>query len=237
MPELRDISKKGELLFTWGRYLYWAELMYRDWNRYMTEKGADPKIPELLGVSCYWAASLYVVIEGWETAKFQDPIIDALLAAFKYKDTLRRLRNGTFHYQPSLAPRKLRDFLNSIDCQLWLCTLHAEFCRWLRDCVELVEDSVRLSPDKGEKWREDFAELVGWMPLRPAENKLEEFRKMTMQAREELDASGDDSKAAREFRASLGEYDAAVIQTAANVRQARRDRLALLGLNPDHYIQ
>ncbi len=55
--------------------------MYRDWDKFMAEKGADAKKakPEWLGVSCYWGASLYVVIEGWESAKFKDPIVDALL--------------------------------------------------------------------------------------------------------------------------------------------------------------
>lgn len=237
MPELRNIATNSELFFTWGRYLYWAELMYRNWDRYMAEKGAGPEIPERLAVCSYWAASLYVVIEGWEEAKFKDPVIDALLAAPNHKDVLRRLRNGTFHYQPTLTSSKLGDFLSSSDCLLWLHTLHTEFCRWLRDCVELVASSARLSAEKSEEWRQGFSTLAGWLPLRPAENELEEFRKLTVKAREELDASGDNSEAAREFRASLGEYDMAVIQTAANVRQVRRSLLAQLGLNPDNYIQ
>lgn len=202
----------------------------------MAEKGAGPELPERLAVCSYWASSLYVVIEGWEAAKFKDPIIDALLVVCDRKDVLRRLRNGTFHYQPTLTSSKLGNFLNSYDCLLWLYTLHTEFCRWLRDCVELVASSARLSAEKSEEWRQEFARLAGWLPLRPAENELEEFRKLTAQAREKLDASGDDSRAARDLRASLGEYDTAVIQTAANVRQARRDLLAQVGLNPDNYI-
>lgn len=237
MPELQDIATKSELFFTWGRYLYWAELMYRNWDRYMTEKGAGREVPERLGVSSYWAASLYVVVEGWEAAKFKDPVIDALLAASDHKDVLRRLRNGTFHYQPTLTSSKLLEFLSSPDCLLWLYTLHTEFCRWLRDCVELVATSARLSAEKTEEWRQRFAELAGWLPLRPAENELEDFRKMTEEARAKVDASGDDSEAAKELRASLGMYDVAVLETAQNVRQARRDLLAQLGLNPDNYIQ
>lgn len=236
MPDMRNISD-SELLFTWGRYLYWSELMYRNWDRYMTEKGAEPEISESLGVTSYWAASLYVVIEGWETAKFQDPIIDALLAVSNHKDVLRRLRNGTFHYQRSLVSEKFGDFLNSSDALLWLYTLHTEFCRWLRDCVELVAQSARLSPEKSQEWRNDFAELVGWLPLRPAEQELEEFRKLTVQTRLDLDASGDDSDSARDLRASLGDYDVAVQQTDERVRQSRRELLTQLGMNPDNYIQ
>ena len=105
MLELRDILN-NEVLFSWGRYLYWAELRHRDWENFMTEKGADTKKahPEWLGVSCYWASSLYVVIEGWETAKFKDPIVDALLGISNYKDLLRRLRNGTFHVSRRKQP-------------------------------------------------------------------------------------------------------------------------------------
>ncbi len=236
MPDMRNISD-SELLFTWGRYLYWSELMYRNWDRYMTEKSAEPEISESLGVTSYWAASLYVVIEGWETAKFQDPVIDALLAVSNHKDVLRRLRNGTFHYQRSLVSEKFGDFLNSYDALLWLYTLHTEFCRWLRDCVELVARSARLSPEKSQEWRNDFAELVGWLPLRPAEQELEEFRKLIVQTRLDLDASGDDSDSARDLRASLGGYDVAVQQTDERVRQSRRELLTQLGMNPDNYIQ
>jgi hypothetical protein len=235
MPDIRDISNKSEVFFTWGRYLYWAELMYRNWDRYMTEKGAGAEIPERLAVSSYWASSLYVVIEGWEVAKFKDPIIDALLSIADHKDVLRRLRNGTFHYQPSLTSNKL-GFLNSYHCLMWLHTVHSEFCRWLRDCIELVASLARLSGEASEEWRQGVATLAGWLPPRPAEGELEEFKKLTLQAREELEASGDDSDAARELRASLGGYDAAVIQTAENVRQVRRDLLAQVGLNPDNYV-
>lgn len=203
----------------------------------MTEKSAEPEISESLGVTSYWAASLYVVIEGWETAKFQDPVIDALLAVSNHKDVLRRLRNGTFHYQRSLVSEKFGDFLNSYDALLWLYTLHTEFCRWLRDCVELVARSARLSPEKSQEWRNDFAELVGWLPLRPAEQELEEFRKLIVQTRLDLDASGDDSDSARDLRASLGGYDVAVQQTDERVRQSRRELLTQLGMNPDNYIQ
>ena len=52
----------------------------------------------------------------------------------------------------------------------------------------------------------------------------------------ELDASGSDSDAARNIRAVLGGYDEMVKETAARVRQYRRDNLARLGLNPDTYI-
>jgi hypothetical protein len=84
------------------------------------------------------------VIEGWETAKFDDPIIAALLGRSNYKDVLRRLRNGTFHYQPSLMPQKFTDFFQSKDVTLWLITLHEEFCRFMRDWIDGVAGQTIL---------------------------------------------------------------------------------------------
>ena len=240
MPDIRNISNNIELLYTWGRYLYWADLMFRDWDKYMTEKGANAKetLSEWLGVSSYWGASLYVAIEGWERAQFKDPIIDALLGVKNYKDVLRRLRNGTFHYQTELASEKLIGFFHSPEATLWLWMVHDEFCRWLRDCVELIGGGARLSPERAEKWREDFARLIGWLPLRPVEKEQESLRKVMVEIRQELDASGDNSDAAREFRASLSsDYDDAVQKSADLVRQYRRNNLAVFGLNPDNYIQ
>ena len=127
--EIRDITKNSEILYSWGRYLDWADLMYRNFDKYMTEKGEEPgkSKPEWLGVYSYWAASLYVAIEGWETVQFRDPIVDALLGVSNYKDTLRRLRNGTFHFQPKLISEKFTDFFRSPDVTLWLHVLHEEF--------------------------------------------------------------------------------------------------------------
>lgn len=235
---MRTIAAQGELLFSWGRYLYWAELKQRDWDRFMTEKGegATEAIPEWLGVSCYWAASLYVVIEGWETAKFQDPIIEALLKLSNYKDILKRLRNGTFHYQPELIAPKTNAFLSSPEGTLWLYFLHEEFCRWLRDCIETVERAALMSTEELGKWHKQCETLIGWLPLRPAEEQLNELRQMLDETKRELDASGDVSDVAEDLRSSFGLHDTAVKQTAERVRDYRRELLAKLGLKPDDYI-
>jgi hypothetical protein len=237
MPNIRDIVN-GEFLVSWGRYLYWAELMRRDWDAFMTEKGAGANmpIPEWLGVTCYWAASLYVVIEGWEAARFKDPIIDVLLGISNYKDVLRKLRNGTFHYQPELVSPKVTGVLESFEVNLWLHFLHEEFCRWLRDVVETVGQAARLSPEQLEEWREELPDIVGWLPLRPAEEEMKALRKKFDDIEKELDASGSTSKEALDLRASLSLYDVAVKKTAESVREDRRDMLAKFGLNPDDFI-
>jgi|GEM_PF-1036526 len=238
MPDIFNITDNSELLFTWGRYLYWADLMQRQWDKFMTEKGADAReaIPEWLGVSSYWAASLYVVIEGWERTKFKDSVVDALLGVSNYKDVLRRLRNGTFHYQSVLISEKVVGFFQSPDVTLWLHFLHEEFCRWLRDCAETIESVARMSPEQAQEWQKDFADLIGWLPLRPAEETFRDLKKKCDEIEAELDSSGSTSEAALDLRASLPLYDKAVKETAALVREYRRDRLAHFGLNPDDYI-
>ena len=232
------IPASNELLFSWGRYLYWADLMQRQWDKFMTEKGADAKNanPEWLGVSCYWAASLYVVIEGWETAKFKEPIIDALLGVSNYKGVLRRLRNGAFHYQQELISKKIIEFFQSPDVTPWLYFLHEEFCRRLRDFVETVARSARFSPEQAQEWHEDFAHLIGWLPLRPAEKELKALRKKFDDIENELDASGSTSEAAQDLRASLSQYDTAVKKTEESIKEYRRNQLAKLGLNPHDFI-
>ena len=233
-----SFPSNSRALLSWGRYLYWADQMQRDWDRFMTEKRAEAihLVPEWLGVSSYWGASLYVVIEGWEMAKFTDPIVDALLRIDSYKDMLRRLRNGTFHYQPELLPEKVTQFFRSPEVTLWLSFLHEEFCRWLRDCMDIVEHTVRMSSEESLEWQRDCAKIFGWVPFRLAERELQDAKKRFDEIEAELNASGSTSESALDLRKSLGLYDAAVKQTDEAVRQYRRDRLAELGLNPDNYI-
>jgi len=221
MVNPRNFPANEELLFVWGRYLYWAELKRRDWDKFMAEKGAEANnaLPEWLGVSCYWASSLYVVIEGWETAKFKHPVVDALLGVSNYRDVLRKLRNGTFHYQPALISPKITEFFQSMDVTAWSHFLHQEFCRWLRDYVEAVEQLSPLSPEQMQEWQKNFADLVGWLPLRPAEEKLKALRKEFDEIEQELDASGSSSKEAQDLRGIIAGYDSVVQKTADVVRE------------------
>jgi hypothetical protein len=233
--QVAAISNKGDAFYAWGRYLYWADLKRRDFDAYMENHNAEKEgYAQWLGVICYWGASLYVVIEGWETAKFQDPIIDALLKVSDYKDVLRRLRNGTFHYQPSLISPKFVGPLRSEESVLWLHALHDEFCRWLRDFVEAVE--LGASPEQTQEFREHFSTIVGWLPLRPGEEKLLDLRKKFDDIEKKLDESGSTSKEAEDLRATLALYDTAVKGTANAVRETRREILSKLGLNPDDFI-
>ena len=232
-------SEDSQILFSWGRYLYWADLRQRDWDKFMTEmddKERKKVIPGFLGVSCYWGASVYVVIEGWEAAKFDDPLIEALLRLSNYKDVLRRLRNFAFHYQPELLSPKFIDFFRSPESLLWLHFLHEEFCRWMRDWVEAVETSGLFSQEQSQEWRDNFETLVGWLPLRLGEEGLQDFKRYILEIEQKIE--GNTSESAEDLRASLRicSYDSTVKRTEEAVRNYRRDRLADLGLNPDDFI-
>jgi hypothetical protein len=228
------IAGEGEVLLAFGRYLYWADLMHRNWDKYMTEKADKPAIPEWLGLSCYWGGSLYVVIEGWEAAKFTDPVVDALLGLRNYKDSLRRMRNGTFHYQPELLSPKVAQFFKDPHVTLWLWFLHEEFCRWLREWVDAVEFAGIVLPNESEEWRSHFASVVGWLPLRPAEEELKKGKKMLDEFENKLEAASANHSEKWQIASEI--YDKGVKENAEWVRNYRREKLTTLGLNADALV-
>jgi hypothetical protein len=229
------IHPSQQALPSWGRYLYWADLRQRDWEKYMAENdGNRDFVPGWLGANCYFGASLYVVIEGWEATEFKDPIIEALLGLSNYKDVLRRLRNFTFHYQPELLSPKFLDFFRAEDAILWVDFLHEEFCRWLRDCIKAVETEGLFSPEKNVEWRASVVDLLGWLPQRLGDEQLKEIE--VMRAGLEKQLSESDSQTSEELREKLNACGRAVRTIAAHVREYRRKKLAKLGLNPDDYL-
>lgn len=234
---MNRILAKSEDFFALARYLYWADLRRSGFNDFMEKHGGEAKYhAECLGVYCYWGASLYVVIEGWETAEFKDPLIDALLKISDCRDLLRRLRNGTFHFQPSLTPAKLVGFLQAEETLIWLWMIHEEFCRWLRDVSDTVERDARMSSEETKEWRDSFSALVGRLPARPGEQILAGIREKCDKIRAILATDNGNTESAQDLRASLGLYDVAVKQTAHGEREYRRELLARLGLKPDDYI-
>jgi hypothetical protein len=244
LPRVTNISvnssRKAEALFAWARHLYWAETMRRShdnvWERDATNQASRTSSAEWLGGVGYWGASLYVVIEGWETIGFKDPIVDALLNIPQCKDTLRRLRNGIFHYQPELLSPKLVGFTRQPQMVLWIHTLHEEFCRWLRDFIDKAAHSVGITQEQlKETIGDDLVSVIGWFPQRPAEESNDELKALVAEAVAMPDPT-DFSPEAQSLRESPKLYDAAVKETAARVRHYRRDCLAQLGLNPDQFI-
>jgi hypothetical protein len=233
-----DGRSKAGILVSWGRYLFWAELRYRDWYKYMDKKGenAAEAISEWLGVSCYWAASLYVVIEGWETAKFKDPIIDALIALPKYRKALKRLRNGTFHYQPEVISPKVMEFLEATDVTDWLNFLRGEFRRWFYDQMEKIDRFTLRLPMPYKKWRKIFSDLVGELPSKPLAERIKRVNKQRDKVARKLEAEGSGSERAQDLRDVLDLCDLKINEAQEWIRNYRREQLAKFGLEPDTFL-
>jgi hypothetical protein len=229
----------SEELFAVGRYLYWAQLRYQEYDKYSTAHDGDTKhsIAEWLGIYGYWAASLRVVVEGWKTARFTDPIIDGLLGFENYSDLLRRLRDSMFTYKANLIPADGADFSQPNDMAYWLHVLHEELVFWLRDRLDEVENAARMSSDEAKEWHEQCVELIGWFPLKLAEQELQEVKKKFDEVRAMVDASGSNTDSAKDLRATLDGYEAMARETTRRVRAHRQNNLAKFGLRPGEYIQ
>jgi len=221
------IDSATKEFLSWARYLFWAELMHRDWDRYMSEKGSDDAVPEWLAVTCYWGASLYVVVEGWELLKLTDPIIEALLNRQTSKDMLRRLRNGTFHYQSSLTSPKMTDFLGSDpNATLWLVTLHDEFCRFFRQWV----DRFQGTPAELAEVRDYIVGIVGWIPPTPAEPEIKTLRQLQAQD-EGILARNDACRQTRNaLESAMKSGEDAIKESRELAHRSRFERLWKLGV-------
>jgi hypothetical protein len=83
-----------------------------------------------------WYGLLYVVAEGWQALKLDDPTIDGCLAQENLK-LLARYRNGTFHYKPRYWDERFVNFFSAQDSVPWVRGLHEAFnqwfLRWLRE--------------------------------------------------------------------------------------------------------
>jgi hypothetical protein len=222
-------------ILSWGRYLFWAELMHRKWDEYMTAHGSDRNIPEWLAVNAYWSASLYVVIEGWRDQKLSDPIINALLQRETYVETLRRLRNGTFHYQPSLRSPKMIEFFKSDDSYLWITALHDEFLRYFRERFAYAPSTPGLENDL----QNVITRVAGWFP--PEEPMFGHEHQIQMDSLEEeldkirgiLAKENPSPEWKQPFEEVIRFGESTIAESMKNRRIQRLERLKKLGINVD----
>lgn len=76
-----------------------------------------------MAYSCYWFATLYVVVEGFGELKLADSEVERLLSSTTNVDRLRRFRNGVYHFQPDYFDARLTDFLKA-EYMEWAIQLH-----------------------------------------------------------------------------------------------------------------
>lgn len=113
------------------------------------DKDSDPDMPEELSrLGNYssslsrlvvWYSLLYVVVEGYIELKLRDPIVDELLGAEKYVDTLRLFRNATFHYQKEPISEKAIKFLAIEDSEKWIRSLNRALNKFFLERLPIKE--------------------------------------------------------------------------------------------------
>jgi hypothetical protein len=194
-------SKQIHKLFSWGRYLYWAEIQRKKFIDYDTEhqpaKGAKAEW-RLFAVASQWLASMWVVIEGWRDLGMKDETIDRLLTDWpNYCDLLRRYRNGVFHYQPTLLDERFDAFQKEgPDFGIWVFAVYLEFQRFLWHWP----DRFSASKEQKQEMRKTLENVIGWMPeeIIPAYNRS--LQEMCEEALTRVQTAGDtESEAAKDL--------------------------------------
>lgn len=67
-----------------------------------------------------WYGLLYVVIEGYQNLGLSDAPLDTLLSDLDRVSALRRFRNATFHYQEDPISKKIIEFLDAPESEIWI---------------------------------------------------------------------------------------------------------------------
>jgi hypothetical protein len=223
LPDMDDPTVSRML--SWGRYLYWSELMRHRWDEYMTQHGDKAPIPGFLAASGFWGGSLYVVIEGWDQMKLTDQVIDALLRQRTNKEGLKKLRKAMFDFHPSFFSQDLMNFTRTDDMTLWQITLHEEFCRFFREWV----DSLPGTLAEQNKSRDGVMELVGWIPPKPAEDHIKSLEKQIAEVERRF-TDTEDSATRAEMRDMIDTARTTIANSLETARFQRLERLSKLGI-------
>ncbi|HUO76823.1 MAG TPA: hypothetical protein VMU21_04520 [Thermodesulfovibrionales bacterium] len=112
-------KKTQEKMLSWGRYLFWAEILCQRFKDFIDsphdiENSVDSWT--FFALMSQWYASLWVVIEGWQKLGFDDHAINDLIQQRSvFCDLMKRYRNGVFHYQPRMIEERFLAFLREGD--------------------------------------------------------------------------------------------------------------------------
>lgn len=94
----------------------------------------------------YSYSSIYLVIEGYQSLRLNDPEIDHLLAS-PFVDRLRLFRNASFHFQKDPLSRKQLQFFGTEEerTEDWLNALYRAFERFFRENTLPIPKQIRES--------------------------------------------------------------------------------------------
>lgn len=192
-PIHRTNFEEFDALLAWARYLFWCDLHRRRFEAWIEEphdisKSADKWY--FIALVSQWYASLWVVIEGWQKAAFDDAAIDRLLnGSGRFCERLRRYRNGIYHYQPRLLEPRLLNFLAEADETVpWVDTLHDEFLRFFEEML-----STFPGKENQKALRDSVLALIGWLPTDTPAARLREVEDLCDHAQSLVQQSKDPS--------------------------------------------
>lgn len=138
-----------------SQYIHWADLNF---ERFLATDGSSA---ENIGISFYWFASEYVVIEGWRAISIQDDEIDSIIASNEPGiDLFRRARNAVFHFQERPWEERLVRFAHHFGQDDWLAKFHRATLRFL---LEYAQKNYPYETRKDE-FAETFFQIIGWKP-------------------------------------------------------------------------
>ena len=119
-------------LITLHRCYIWANKLRVDFQSILENKGkiskAKYEIESLMYMSL-WYGMLYVVIDGWQNLKLKDEVVDELLKS-KYTKSLKRYRNGVFHFQKKYKDIRFEELDRERGAVSWVIKLNKEFGRF-----------------------------------------------------------------------------------------------------------
>lgn len=137
MPDEAIISLHRYYLWSRQLYLLFASAFWQ--QKEFIKAQPETTLASTAGIiQCYWYASVYIVIEGYRELGMSDPEIDTLLQS-PHVESLRRLRNATFHFQKTYHTEKFWDFMNG-ETPIWLDKLEKAFSRWFHEQFRLPAD-------------------------------------------------------------------------------------------------
>jgi hypothetical protein len=216
-----DLEARIHRLIAFGRYLSWADLLFRVFEEEMNREVNEADVDILnehnwrwYGLMCYWYSSLYVVVEAWDEIGFSDALIDRLLSHPKrLKKLLRRYRNAIFHYQQTLLDPRFIELLDQGDLGIyWVQTLHDEFMRFFSNHLA----NLMITDSQGGELRKDIESLLHWYPYRESPH-LASLEQTIYKGREVLAQYPDESSLERR------ELEQILVSAESTLEEGRRN--------------
>ena len=185
------INKEIEKFISWGRYLYWSNILKCRFKDYIKSSNDvdDPDGWYSYALMSQWYASVWVVIEGWKEIKIKDDVIDRLLSGWPdYCDLLKKYRNVIYHYQSNVTDSRFVALLKKGDKHVfWIQVLFDEFQRFFWEWPEKITNSKKLA----EEMREDIKGSIGWIPTDIFPVRKKNLEKLAQECEQLLSKYGD----------------------------------------------